>query len=522
MRFFSAGGFLKTAFHLLFFALCAFPALVFGAPASPGVPLDSWIYPAIEKLAGFGLIDSGLQGSRPWTRLEAARLTAEAKAQAETEEVPPVAREILARLHREFASSLSELNGGAAESYFKPIREIRLDYLYQEGHPSAIAGSNIVARQFSLNTNNFGIDYKENNNFQAALESEARLGRFFLLDWRPLLLVDEAETDLTTLEGKAALALGPFEFSAGRQSLWWGQGRHGSLVLTNNAKPLDMVRITNPSPMLLPWIFKYLGPMRFDLFWSELNDYIADDVTGRGNEPYFGGLRMDFKPLPWLEIGASRAVIFGGDDIDVDTEDFVTILGGKNLSGDEDTSNNIAAIDLRLHLPFLWGAELYGEAGGEDEAGGWIANNAWLAGLYLPRLEPNGRLSLRLEHADLSIVDNNSPVWYRHGIYKSGYTYEGKILGHHVGGAAKDTFGELEILLPRDILLALSVDYEERGYDQPVKEEHVQPGVRLEWQPREHLSLMAHYTFDKVSNFGFVAGDDRNFYLGMVGVKLEL
>src|SRR6266850_4947228 len=34
---------------------------------SPYVPLDSWIYPALDRLAGLGLIDSGFAGMRPWT-----------------------------------------------------------------------------------------------------------------------------------------------------------------------------------------------------------------------------------------------------------------------------------------------------------------------------------------------------------------------------------------------------------------------------------------------------------------------
>src|SRR6516225_6730138 len=34
---------------------------------SPYVPLDSWIYPALDRLAAMGLIDSGFAGMRPWT-----------------------------------------------------------------------------------------------------------------------------------------------------------------------------------------------------------------------------------------------------------------------------------------------------------------------------------------------------------------------------------------------------------------------------------------------------------------------
>src|SRR5467141_701936 len=45
---------------------------------SPYVPLDSWIYPALDRLAGLGLIQSAFEGMQPWTRNECVRLLQEA------------------------------------------------------------------------------------------------------------------------------------------------------------------------------------------------------------------------------------------------------------------------------------------------------------------------------------------------------------------------------------------------------------------------------------------------------------
>lgn len=484
---------------------------------SASIPLDSWVYPAIDKLVGLGLIDSILSGSRPFSRTEASRLVREACDRIRSLETPlPVALELLARLEEELQSYPGESAVASSTSYFKPVRELRLDYLNQKGHAIPIPGTS--ASQFPLNYNNFGIDYGQGDSFQLTLETEARLGRYLLLNWRPYYLANEEDDVFRTQHATATFGLGPFNVSVGRDSLWWGQGRHGSLVLTNNAKPLDMVRLTNPTPLLLPWVFEYLGPFRFDAFWSRLDDYVANADTGRGDDPYFAGMRLNFKPLPWLEIGASRAVIFGGDDIDVGTSDFLTILGGKNLEG-EDTSNSVAAVDARLRLPFLWGAEVYGEMGGEDEAGGWISNRAWLAGLYLPRLEPTGRLSLRLEHADLSHIDSNSPPWYRHGTFRSGYIHDGKILGHHVGGAATDTYGELEILLPHDLTLTLSLNREERGTDQPFVEKHLQTGLSLNWRASDWLLLSGDYAVDRVKNAGYLSGEEKTDHFARVAIS---
>src|SRR5256886_106505 len=49
-----------------------------GNQGSPYVPLDSWIYPALDRLAAMGLIDSGFAGMKPWTRNECVRLLNEA------------------------------------------------------------------------------------------------------------------------------------------------------------------------------------------------------------------------------------------------------------------------------------------------------------------------------------------------------------------------------------------------------------------------------------------------------------
>src|SRR3981081_2734940 len=45
--------------------------------ASPYVPLDSWVYGVLDRLAGLGYAPSAFASVRPWTRMECARLTGE-------------------------------------------------------------------------------------------------------------------------------------------------------------------------------------------------------------------------------------------------------------------------------------------------------------------------------------------------------------------------------------------------------------------------------------------------------------
>src|SRR5450432_3054065 len=44
---------------------------------SPYIPMDSWIYPAMARLAALGYVDSAFSGMRPWTRLNVANMLAE-------------------------------------------------------------------------------------------------------------------------------------------------------------------------------------------------------------------------------------------------------------------------------------------------------------------------------------------------------------------------------------------------------------------------------------------------------------
>ena len=45
--------------------------------ASPYVPMDSYVYPLLDRLIATGAVNSGILGQRPWTRAECARLVQE-------------------------------------------------------------------------------------------------------------------------------------------------------------------------------------------------------------------------------------------------------------------------------------------------------------------------------------------------------------------------------------------------------------------------------------------------------------
>src|SRR4051794_25975408 len=72
------------------------------AAGSPYVSLDSWIYPAFERLIARGYIDSTSLGLRPWTRLSCVRLVAQAEKALGESAADREATLIVRDLHVEF------------------------------------------------------------------------------------------------------------------------------------------------------------------------------------------------------------------------------------------------------------------------------------------------------------------------------------------------------------------------------------------------------------------------------------
>src|SRR5690348_14702168 len=80
---------------------------------SPYVPLDSWIYPALLRLAALGFIKSDFEGMRPWTRMECARLAEEAD--ENIGDNPDAGKEVTlldSALQKELSREITLLGGG--------------------------------------------------------------------------------------------------------------------------------------------------------------------------------------------------------------------------------------------------------------------------------------------------------------------------------------------------------------------------------------------------------------------------
>lgn len=528
---------------------------------SNNVPLDNWSYAALDKLAGFDLIHSDVHGMRPYSRLEVARLVNEALNSKEEKklELPPIVEHLLKRFQREFREELTVYGRGRQDNpaalVVKPIEDARARYVYSDGQPrdflNVIGGirqypqgsCGIIASEGTpLVHDNEGVVYGRGNNFTLQFASSFQLWDVFSGYLEPILIERENATqgrsiglDERTVGGldntdcyllKGYVKFSPFdsfEMEFGRDSMWWGQGDRGTLILTDNAPPLDMLKVSNPTPSFLPWFFSYLGPFKYTLFCAVLEndrDY-----------PYtrYGGARIDFKPTPNLEIGMSHTFQFGGTG-SPSSSSFLNYLELVSLSktATNDLENHEVAIDFRYRMPFLQNAEVYAEYGGEDTG---LKPNireflfqdiGYILGVYFPKITGDGRTDLRIEYAD----DVNEPgsklrgMWYTHSVYTSGMTYQGLILGHPMGPDARDGFARVSRYLRDNLKVGVDIEYTQRGRNlAPAVEAVYQTGADVTYDINAALSAMLRYGFAEVRNFDLVEGNDRQDNLLMLEVK---
>jgi hypothetical protein len=329
---------------------------------------------------------------------------------------------------------------------------------------------------------------------------------------------DGSSTDLRLHKGYAKLNIYNFEVEVGRDSLWWGPGYHGALLMSNNAQPLDMIKLSNPEPILLPWIFSYLGPLQFNLFFSQLNDEREGSEMAN---PFLYGLRLGIKPHPFLELGASHLVVFGGPGRrDLSLGDIFNILySNSNRDNEKTDSNQEFAVDFALTIPnikkyiFLAdGIKFYCEAGAEDT--GFLPDRrAYVAGLALYKPFALERAVFRGEYAILS--PNSVPAaWYNHSSYPM--RYEGRVFGHHAGSDAEDIFVEWSQDFEK-FFYKLGFDREKSGvqtktYTQCKNQYFGEIGYRL----NPHSKITLRYAYEEISNFeNFQDERQRNHFLGV-------
>ncbi len=239
----------------------------------------------------------------------------------------------------------------------------------------------------------------------------------------------------------AGVAFGNWFAAISATDRWWGPGWDGSLILSNNARPIPSIsvqrrRALRPGIRWLDWI----GPWTMQALMGQLES--NRDVP----DARFFGMRFGFKPMPNLEIGLSRTAQWCGQGRPCDLEVFFNLLvghdnRGDNVSADEEPGNQLAGFDLRYSFRGLgrpWA--FYTQWIGEDEASGLPSAHLALLGFETwgtQGIPGSYRLHAEYSETTCSAITDSDPNFgcaYNHTIYTDGYRYRGRVIGHTAEG----------------------------------------------------------------------------------------
>ncbi len=429
-----------------------------GKMGSPYVPLDSWVYPAVEKLAAFGYIKTAFIGLKPWTRMECAHLVEQAgeaagEAIETSEDSESELTDLESRLQEEFAYELGLFDGQRNAT-------ARIESLYARG--VSLSGSGLTDGDHFGQTlsYDFGRPFRRGTNaqiggsFRAALGPAAILVRAEFQHAPSAPALSDAVRDfigtrdevpvpaavlftpmnrMRLLDAYIALNLNEgWQLSFGNESLSWGPGPGGSFLWSDNSEPITMLRLTQ-SETRLPSFLSVLGPVRIDSFFGRLDGHTYIP------HPYIYGNKINFKPIPNLELGFGRTVTIGGTGgTPLTTKNFFLSFFGQTNSQNDVPGDSHASFDWTFHVPKMRNyLVFYGDTYADDDFVPFQnpPRNPFRPGIYLTRFPRLPKLDFHMEAASTESANSAYPqlLNYWNSTYRDGYTNNGNLIGNAVG-----------------------------------------------------------------------------------------
>lgn len=461
------------------------PAMDSDRNGSTNVPMDSWIYPALERLGAMGLVPDQSVSIRPWTRAECRRQVREVEdilfgfGSLEYEGDRGVRAEG-ERLLPDLEHALRE-PGGEAPGVLEAVY----------ARAGTIAGPALTDGFHFGQTwwNDFGRPLGRGNSFLAGYIARATAGRFFLgirqevqtdpglpaitaaranlfnqLDnvpfvyslapVIPLEVVPQTAPAIAAyvrqrpLNLYAGIAFAGNAVSFGKQEIYWGPTNMGPWAFSSNAEPTYNLRFVATRPHPFPFI-PHLGNYRFDIVFGKLSGHRYPA------RPYFNGQKIDLTFGPYLETSFTRWSVLWGVGHPMTLGSLKnnlfssTSTGTTYAYGDRaDPGDRKSGFDFRLHVPGLSNyLTLYADAYADDELNPIDAPRrvAWQPGLYLARLPWQPHMDFRFEVASSEELarDEGGTRVFINNQYRDANTSKGFLLGNAVGRDARAMEGTL-------------------------------------------------------------------------------
>jgi hypothetical protein len=224
------------------------------------------------------------------------------------------------------------------------------------------------------------------------------------------------------------------------------------MLLSNNAAPINMFRVSRASPFKLPFLLKRLGPTTLEFFVGQLSDhhFIFGQSTGLvgswqtfpSPQPMISGEHISFKPTPNLTFGFSLTTLFSGQGVPFTMHSYLRSFvstGNGNPGTPRDPGDRRSGFDLSYRLPLLrnW-ATFYCDGFADDQFTpvAYWDRSAWSAGLYFSRFPRLPKLDLRLEGVFSDVPAGGAigrGFFYWNDRYVMGYTNQGDLIGSWIG-----------------------------------------------------------------------------------------
>jgi len=431
--------------------------------SSPYVPMDSWVYPAFDRLAALGAIPSGFLGMKPWTRAECARLLDESSRYADDLSGDEASR-LIKVLETEFSPEL-----GGMRPY------LALDSVYARA--TGISGQPLTDSYHFAQTivNDYGRPFQEGFNYVNGVSasgssgplgfafrgeyehapsapgvSQSVLNAILTTDQKPLGQVAapvQAFNQFRLLDTYVMLNLRGWQASFGKQTLWTSPTQD-PFLMSDNAEPVYMFHIDQTTPRVLPSIFRFLGPYRAEFFVGKLTGHHYANTPLHGTavalgrtlerQPMINGVKVNFKPTPNFEFGVGKTGVFGGPDFPLTLHSLGrSLFSSRNASGIDDPGDRRSTFDFSYRIPGLrnW-LTLYDDSFVEDEFSpiGYPRRAAQDAGIYMPQLPRLHSMDFRFEGSYDNLPNLIQPpfggFFYWNIRYLDGYTNQGNIIGN--------------------------------------------------------------------------------------------
>jgi len=348
------------------------------------------------------------------------------------------------------------MNALSPPGYFlKPLNSLTLGLYYtsERVHPLENSGGAVLREGFNL---------------RAVADGYLSLGSRAVLYYQLLYRESGRERRATLHRAYVKLRLWKLSAEAGKDTVHLGPGEY-ALLLSSHAEPFPLLKLQTERSLNL------LGRWDFVFVRGWLRERRRDR-----DDPSILALRVVWKPADFLEVGATRTALYGGEGRPAYrlSEYPKMILGSEeNVPYGRYDADGYGALDFTLYLPLrrlLGGVrtfKIYYQEGGTDIKAWWqredrgefhfplgfrLLFNSYVAGFLLS----TERSIVRLEFVRIS------DRWYVHHLYSvEGYTYRGLSLGHPYGNNLAQITLSHRYYISEDS----SVSYRVGLYRQPVR-----------------------------------------------------